>query len=276
MRPSESPNLIRLQGMSRSLIDSIDAGDQFVIETADAGKLRRGDILVFKRAETIPVCLRLLRTSRTKEGEYWFCLAGDRFPLDTEWIDAAVVVGRIDAVIKPGGDKLSGTGLKLHNQWSLCTRHLPAHLFDGIKRCLISFLSICQSFTPYRKLLGRLLGSRIYLHREFPENRIDIFAKLGRAYAGSAELTVEKDGSGFIANLQVRARFRGLGIARKMMLEILEEARRRRIPKITLTVWEKNREALGLYRSLGFKEGRDFLERSHRWPGTRRMLHMYR
>jgi len=59
---------------------------------------------------------------------------------------------------------------------------------------------------------------------------------------------------GELANLAVRPRFRGRGLGRKLLEEVIAVARGRGIAKMYLEVRVSNQLAAGLYRSVGFTD----------------------
>jgi ribosomal protein S18 acetylase RimI-like enzyme len=65
----------------------------------------------------------------------------------------------------------------------------------------------------------------------------------------------------FVYGVDVDERHRGRGLGRAAMVFTEEEARRRGIPKVALNVFGGNDVALGLYRSLGFRETAIYMEK---------------
>lgn len=57
----------------------------------------------------------------------------------------------------------------------------------------------------------------------------------------------------YIAELVVEASFRGKGLGRKLMKEALLQAENGGYRQVAIRVWDENRAALQLYRSLGFE-----------------------
>ncbi len=59
--------------------------------------------------------------------------------------------------------------------------------------------------------------------------------------------------TGEITNVTVRQEYRRQGIARRMLLELMEQGRREGIERFTLEVRRSNESAIALYHSLGFR-----------------------
>lgn len=59
---------------------------------------------------------------------------------------------------------------------------------------------------------------------------------------------------GYITNVAVFEQYRGLGVARRLLQELMEYGQKHRLALITLEVRPSNTPAVGLYRSLGFAE----------------------
>jgi len=57
-----------------------------------------------------------------------------------------------------------------------------------------------------------------------------------------------------VHDIIVKKKYRGLGVGRKLMEEVLDEAKNRNCSKVTLEVREDNAVAQNLYKSLGFGE----------------------
>jgi len=66
--------------------------------------------------------------------------------------------------------------------------------------------------------------------------------------------------SGEVKRLYVRERFRGSGLGRRLAIEVIEEARKRKYKRVLLDTLPKLAPAIALYRDLGFVESKPYLE----------------
>jgi ribosomal protein S18 acetylase RimI-like enzyme len=77
------------------------------------------------------------------------------------------------------------------------------------------------------------------------------FLKTGDIVVGTAAYRLRADNSVYISNLAVDRAYRGQGVARSIMLFILEKCKE--APRVDLVTHPENNHALQLYTSLGFK-----------------------
>ena len=80
---------------------------------------------------------------------------------------------------------------------------------------------------------------------------------------GTAGYT-DQVGEGYVNNVAVDTRYRGLGLSKILMLEILKAGFKKGITDFTLEVRVGNTAAVGLYKSLGFESAgirKNFYER---------------
>jgi ribosomal protein S18 acetylase RimI-like enzyme len=81
--------------------------------------------------------------------------------------------------------------------------------------------------------------------------------------AGCVALTEEGDGTGRIRWVVLAPELRGSGLGRRMIAEVVEEARRAGLRELRLETFSELRAAAAIYRSLGFRVVSEF-ER-HDW-----------
>jgi putative acetyltransferase len=86
-----------------------------------------------------------------------------------------------------------------------------------------------------------------------PRGRL-LLAVVGGEAAGCVALREIDDGISEMKRLYVRQSFRGRGIGRALARRIIEEARSVGYRKMRLDAIDSMREAVGLYRSLGFEQ----------------------
>jgi ribosomal protein S18 acetylase RimI-like enzyme len=92
-----------------------------------------------------------------------------------------------------------------------------------------------------------------------------IVAECGGAIVGAGMLKVEVPGVGRLVRMSVAREMRGRGLGRKLVAELLDEARRRGYHRVLVETTDDWQDAIGLYRACGFQtEGF--------WDGD---IHMY-
>jgi GNAT superfamily N-acetyltransferase len=87
-----------------------------------------------------------------------------------------------------------------------------------------------------------------------PPEGVLLIAKEEKEAVGCAALRKIGDGIGEMKRLYLRPAFRGKGAGRNLALAIIAEARKIGYGRLRLDTLPKLREAIGLYRSLGFQE----------------------
>ena len=93
-----------------------------------------------------------------------------------------------------------------------------------------------------------------------PPGGVLLIARDADAAAGCVALRRLDAGSGEMKRMYVRERFRGSGLGRRLAIEVIEEARKRKYARVVLDTLPKLAPAIALYRDLGFRETAPYLE----------------
>ncbi len=73
----------------------------------------------------------------------------------------------------------------------------------------------------------------------------------------------------WISGLYVRLRFRGAGVGKKLVTDILDYAKNKKIDKIYISVWNQAHPAHLIYKNLGFEEIGQKIINCNDWPRPR-------
>ena len=93
-----------------------------------------------------------------------------------------------------------------------------------------------------------------------PPGGVLLIARDADAAAGCVALRRLDAGSGEMKRMYVRERYRGSGLGRRLAIEVIEEARKRKYARVVLDTLPKLAPAIALYRDLGFRETSPYLE----------------
>ena len=87
-----------------------------------------------------------------------------------------------------------------------------------------------------------------------PPGGVLLIARDGGAPAGCVALRRLDAGTGEMKRMYVREAYRGSGLGRRLAVEVIGEARKRRYARVVLDTLPKLAPAIALYRDLGFRE----------------------
>ena len=271
-----SPNpVMRFTTDGTSMGNFILAGDELIAKRLLKTQYRLGDVLVYMHPELEkPIAHRLRWIRKSSKNEWLFCLSGDSHPLMYEWIHEDYIRGKVELILKENGQKFPGPNIKQNHAKSHWVSFVPRWIRHQTKNNFIKILQGFQSLKIYRRIMRRIFGSRAYLLRYEQPNHLALEARIFDHYAGRGYLVFDGNEGPEIANLEIRSRYQGMGIGKKLLQFLIQEARRRKAASLQLSVWIRDKAALHLYQSMGFRTVREENLSSVRWIHPRRMLKM--
>jgi ribosomal protein S18 acetylase RimI-like enzyme len=213
-------------------------GDELLIDASPKLRLRLGDIVLYRSAEHgRPVAHRLV-------GLEPLVARSDAFPKRTETFRPEDVVGRVEEIRR--GNKLIRVGSSWKN--AAVARALPAALAvkEAAARLALPALSVLQKTKTYRRWAA---GWAVPEIREAAGPGLVRFSATVRGrYAGGADLE-GRDGVGRVTSVHVRARYRGAGIARRLLDAVDARAKKDGLVELRL----EGSAAPELYRAAGYE-----------------------
>lgn len=271
-----SPNtFMRFTTDGSSMGDFIQAGDELIAKRLFSQDYHLGDVLVFMHPELEkPVAHRLRWKKKTGQSEWVFCLSGDSHPLRYEWIHEDFIRGRVELILKKSSKKLPAEFIVKNNLYTHWISFIPHWIAHQLKILLIQGLEFFQSLPVSRHILGKMLGSKARFTHYDHLSHLAVEAKVFGKYAGRGHLVFNASEGPEIVNLEVRSRFQGLGIGKKLLHFLINEAKSRKATRLFLSVWNQSTPALHLYESVGFRAIREEMLPSVRWPTPRCMIKM--
>ena len=92
-----------------------------------------------------------------------------------------------------------------------------------------------------------------------PPGGVLLIARDEDAAAGCVALRQLDAGTGEMKRMYVRDAYRGTGLGRRLAVEVIDEARKRKFGRVVLDTLPKLAPAIALYRDLGFRETSPYL-----------------
>lgn len=92
-----------------------------------------------------------------------------------------------------------------------------------------------------------------------PPGGILLVARDGDSAAGCAALRRLNAETGEMKRMYVREQYRGSGLGRRLAMEVIAQARKRKYSRVVLDTLPKLTSAIALYRDLGFRETGPYL-----------------
>ena len=115
------------------------------------------------------------------------------------------------------------------------------------------FLSICD--TLFSPILSEVVNIKAYANKLY--NYADFFeAKDNDNLIGllTIYLNNEEKRTGYISTLCIEAKYQGIGIARKLMSQVINYSGQISFNFLELEVYNSNKEAFNFYKSIGFRK----------------------
>jgi ribosomal protein S18 acetylase RimI-like enzyme len=274
-------DIVRLQAKGGSMFPSIQSGDwvDIALGKDKSNGYKKGDLILFRREDDL--CLHRV----LKETGQGFMLKGDMsFGLDGiipvgDILGRAVSIQRgkrrVDLASRPQRllAAIAADASILTQYPLLCVRKLSSRAMAILPRA--------QSLKTYRRIAKKILNCLVIVRVAGPQDEEqlrDLYLMAGRDIREGLEriktegfwlvaqrgrrivagLTVsrsENDGELWIIfSLEVKPVFRGLGIGRMIVEQAVAKAGESGAKRIGLLVNKRAKAALGLYKTLGFKE----------------------
>ncbi|NLE11728.1 MAG: GNAT family N-acetyltransferase [Actinobacteria bacterium] len=277
---SERGLALRTRVLGLSMSPSIRNEDIVTIASMGGDEPRVGDVVAF----VVPGSERLAVHRIVGRGASGWLLRGDNCRETDGVVIDERILGRVVRVERDGRDVDFGTGRKgCRIAWLSRTGTLTAlrSLRHAPRRLVSRALHGAQGLALYRAIGGRVVSPvdvfevngaapdtirggffrpRVSLS-ETPAEGFEVMnwvAKLRGRVVGFVQLVRVEDPDSpwsghWLFSLEVRGRYRGLGIGDALAAQVVEEARMRRCDSLLLAVYEDNRAAIDLYKKLGFE-----------------------
>jgi GNAT superfamily N-acetyltransferase len=276
---------LKLRVRGSSMFPFIRSGDVVAIEPIHAAQLQPGGVVLYRSGRNRLAIHRVMRLYRDGSREM-FSIRGDAYAGPCEEVQSAQILGRVVRVERqdkaertyrlavsqgavwwrlwhPTGPLLLATvrtGRQLvvwsHGRFTACRqyRRLARKIAATHVRCRLA----SESDIP---ALCRLYGSiipRAVVERGV-DHRYTLVATLHGMLAGATDLHPGSASNApqaelWLSSLQVRARFRGLGVGEQLTRVAMQRASQADAKQLSLYVFSHNRAAIALYRKLGFCE----------------------
>jgi len=235
------------------------AGDELIVKTPRDGRFAVGDILLYRSAfHRRPVAHRLVRIAAGHQ----YLLRSDAHLIFQEWVPREAILGRVEWV-RRGNRLFAIRGNPMTETFHWAAARLYPIAAEIQKRCsplLEPAAAGIQRQKFYRRLVSRLFTPS-FTYQKFPHQRsYRLTAAVGNRYAGAVAFE-RQDIAGarvlWISSLYVQIRYRGAGIASRLIQEIETFARPRRYQALWVSYENSNRAARQIYEKLNFQPADD-------------------
>jgi len=252
--------LFRFQARGGSMRPAIQDGDTLTLAPATPETLVAGDVVLYRDAGGRPVIHRIIAR---QEDPPRFTIRGDAQTGPSDHVSPDQVIGYVVDVQRGGGQR-GRTALRL--AMSLLQRLQSLRLYRAAARQLVGGRVTYRPVQPAdSSALARLYGrpsltqnyDQLIAHLD-AEAGVILLACLGGRVAGA--ITVRRFPpeavhypDWWLFDLQVRLRYRGLGLGQGLVRAALAEAAARGARRVHLLVFAAQTPAIGLYEKLGFR-----------------------
>lgn len=225
-------------------------GDRLLLD-AQIEHCRLGDILVYQSSsQTEPVAHRLIQRISDRE----FLVSEDAEPLRKDVVAREQILGRVLSIIREGKVLSPGT-----RSWMYGIRKPFVFLYSYLKnpaaKAFQPVLELIQRLPAY-KMLAQKIGApqMTFFPARIREGLDRIVALRGGRYAGYLDysvMSVEGVDTVWISNLYVRIRYRGIGLAARLLEALQKEMYGKGISQCHLAC---RPDLLNFYQKSGFRE----------------------
>ena len=251
--------------MGSSMLPTLKDGDLLTAAPEDAFSIKQGDLLLYRTGDDRAAVHRVSDTSRISSHAE-LTLSSDSSPEDLYRITIEQVMGKVVSAVR------NGEAVRIDKVTSAEPQTVFADLIARFRsfprRTAVRIFSVASGFRLYRKLYAAILRPFVkydvrpadqYPGRPETQSTWDwLNAYLFGIRIGSAQLIRFEQGTPFgeypwLFSMRVRSLFRGGGVGRGLTSIAVSSAERSGAETIGLLVDETNKQAVNLYRSMGFK-----------------------
>lgn len=256
---------ISFVALGSSMLPTLRDGDLLAAVPQDPFSIKKGVLLMYRTGEDRAAVHRVADAGRiSSHGE--ILLSSDSSPQDRYRISIEQVMGRIVSATRDG-KTVTIDSTVLDEPGTVYARTIT-RLGSVSRSAVIRIFSLVSSFRLYRKLFSTLLRPfvKYEIHPAAQDSRKPgasstwdwLHAYLFGRTIGSAQLIRFNPGTPFgdypwLFSMRVRSLFRGGGIGKGLTSLAVSIAELSGDKMIGLMVKETNRQAVNLYRSMGFE-----------------------
>jgi GNAT superfamily N-acetyltransferase len=232
-------------------------GDELIVNTSPAILYSVGDIVLYRSPLfTQPIAHRVVGRGDVPT---MFVVRADAYPTTTETVSQESIIGRVDylrrndAVIRVGGTSAT-TMFNLG-----IARYYPAVLSakETVAGMLSPGVACVQRLALYKAVASRFVMPDIRVDRQAETDMARVIATVRGRYSGSVDVTprvVQGTRIGWVSSLYVRVRYRGAGIATRLLAVVEDHAAQAGMRELWAEYDKSNRPAEGLYRAFRYQQ----------------------
>ena len=251
--------------MGSSMLPTLRDGDLLTAVPEDPFSIKQGDILLYRTVDDRAAVHRVSDASRVSSHAE-LTLSSDSYPEDHYRIPIEQVMGIIVSAVRDG--KSIRIDSVPSEQKQTASARLIARFKSLPRRTSARVFSVASSFRLYRKLCSAMLRPMVKYEIHPAEKHSGssgtqsnwdwLNAYLFGRRIGSAQFIRFEQGTPFgeypwLFSMRVKSLFRGGGVGRGLTSLAVSSAERSGAETIGLLVDETNKQAVNLYRSMGFK-----------------------
>ncbi len=236
-----------------SMYPVLRSGDRVTVDPETGETLSCGELIAFYQKDDA-ACHRLIALEE-RDGAVWIRTKGDAILQEDPPTPLSQVIGKIVRIERKGRSWIpekTPPKLTLRQKSFL---FLKRKLWDRFKAKGRPFLILLQSFAPFRKIYRFLLRPDATIETAEKGRKVRLLARVDEAVVGFLEMNPKEDASREweMTRLFVRARYRGCGVATKLLTHALRLLREEESVGLTVSIPFTNRAGSALLRTFGFR-----------------------